>query len=60
MNIAYQVIIWYLLYNKTKEAEPMDNQSIITHISRMLLDFEEGPLRAVYMVVKQMHDMHRP
>ena len=54
------MIIWYLLDNKTKEAEPMDNQSIITHISRMLLDFEEGPLRAVYMVVKQMHDMHRP
>ena len=38
----------------------MDNQPIITHISRMLTDFEEGPLRAVYMVVKQMYDMQRP
>lgn len=37
----------------------MDNQSIITHISRMLLDFEDGPLRAVYMVVKQMYDMRK-
>ena len=35
----------------------MDNQPIIIHISRMLADFPEAPLRAVYMVVRQYHEM---
>lgn len=35
----------------------MDNQPIIIHISRMLADLEESPLRAVYMVVKELHDV---
>ena len=38
-----------------KEAEPIDNEPIIVHISRMLRDLKEEPLRAVYMVVEQMH-----
>lgn len=38
-----------------KEAEPIDNEPIITHISRMLRDLKEEPLRAVYMVVQQLH-----
>ena len=33
----------------------MDNQPIIIHISKMLADLDEGPLRAVYMVVKELH-----
>lgn len=35
----------------------MDNP-IIIHISRMLEDLPEDPLRAVYMVVRQMHELH--
>lgn len=38
----------------------MDKQPIILHISRMLEDFDEDPLRAVYMVVRQMHHLRRP
>ena len=45
---------------KTKEAAPMDNKPIIVHISRMLEDLPEDPLRAVYMVVKQLYDLRRP
>lgn len=37
----------------------MDNQPIIIHIAAMLADFEEGPLRAAYMVVKQLHELQR-
>ena len=43
--------------SKTKEAEPMDNQPIIFHISQMLADLDEEPIRAVYMVVRQLHQM---
>lgn len=35
----------------------MDNRPIIIHISRLLEDFPEAPLRAVYMVVRQYHEM---
>lgn len=35
----------------------MNNRAIILHISRMLEDFDEMPLRAIYMVVKQYHDL---
>ena len=38
----------------------MDNQPIIVHINKMLADFPEGPLRAVYMVVRQMYELQRP
>lgn len=37
----------------------MDNQPIIIHISGMLTEFEEGPLRAVYMVVRQLYLMQK-
>lgn len=45
---------------KTKEAKPMDKQPIIMHISRMLEELPEDPIRAVYMVVKQMYDLRGP
>ena len=35
----------------------MDKKPIIIHISKMLEDFDEMPLRAIYMVVKQYHDL---
>lgn len=35
----------------------MDNQPIIVHISRMLADLDEGGLRAVYMIVQQLHNL---
>ena len=38
-----------------KEAEPIDNELYIQHISQMLRGFREEPLRAVYMVVQQLH-----
>ena len=38
----------------------MDNQPIIIHIDRMLATFPEDPLRAVYMVVKQMYELQKP
>lgn len=38
----------------------MEKQPVILHISRMLEALEEGPLRAVYMVVKQLYDHRRP
>lgn len=38
----------------------MDKKPIIIHISRMLEDLPEDPLRAVYMVVKQMYELKRP
>lgn len=38
----------------------MDKQPIIMHISRMLEELPEDPIRAVYMVVKQMYDLRGP
>ena len=38
-----------------KEAAPIDNELYIQHISQMLRGFREEPLRAVYMVVQQLH-----
>lgn len=38
----------------------MDNQPIIYHIDKMLTDFDEEPLRAVYMVVRQMYALQKP
>lgn len=38
----------------------MDNQPIIIHIDRMLSTFPEDPLRAVYMVVRQMYELQKP
>lgn len=35
----------------------MDNQPIIVHICRMLADLDEGGLRAVYMIVRQIYDL---
>lgn len=32
---------------------------IILHIEAMLATFEQEPLRAVYMVVKQMYDLQK-
>ena len=46
--------------NIKREADPMDKQPIIIHIGKMLEDFGEAPLRAVYMVVRQMHDLQNP
>jgi hypothetical protein len=43
-----------------QEVKPMDNQPIIIHIDRMLSTFPEDPLRAVYMVVKQMYELQKP
>lgn len=37
----------------------MDNKPIILHIAAMLEKFEEMPLRAVYMVVKQLYDLQK-
>lgn len=38
----------------------MDNQPIIYHIDKMLTEFEEESLRAVYMVVRQMYALQKP
>ena len=38
-----------------KEAASIDNELYIQHISQMLRGFREEPLRAVYMVVQQLH-----
>lgn len=61
IKLAYCVSCCFLLCMNQKknerEADPMDNQPIIIHISRMLADFPEAPLRAVYMVVRQYHEM---
>lgn len=35
----------------------MDKKPIILHIAQLLEDFDEMPLRAIYMVVKQYHDL---
>lgn len=35
----------------------MDKQPIIVHMTRLLADLDEGPLRAAYMVVKELHDL---
>lgn len=38
----------------------MEKKAVILHISRMLEALEEDPLRAVYMVTKQLYDHRRP
>ena len=43
--------------SKPKEAKSIDPKPIILHIDKMLEDFEEAPLRAVYMVVKELHEL---
>lgn len=35
----------------------MDKQPIIVHMTQLLADLDEGPLRAAYMVVKELHDL---
>ena len=35
----------------------MNREPIVDHISAMLRELEEEPLRAAYMVVKQLHDL---
>lgn len=35
----------------------MDKGAVILHIGRMLADLDEEPIRAVYMVVRQLHQM---
>lgn len=35
----------------------MDNQPIIFHISQMLAALDDGGLRAVYMIVRQLHTL---
>ena len=33
----------------------MDKAAVILHIGRMLADLDEEPIRAVYMVVRELH-----
>jgi hypothetical protein len=47
-------------HNKTKEAIPMDKKAVIIHISRILETLPEDSIRAVYMVTRQMHELHAP
>lgn len=35
----------------------MDKGAVILHIGRMLADLDEEPIRAVYMLVRQLHQM---
>lgn len=42
-----------------KGGNAMDNQPIIVHIAAMLAEFEEMPLRAAYMVIKQLYDYQK-
>lgn len=37
----------------------MNQEAIIIHIAAMLADFEEAPLRAAYMVIKQLHELQK-
>lgn len=37
----------------------MNKQAIIVHISQMLQEFGEGPLRAFYMIVKEYDELVR-
>ena len=38
----------------------MDNEPYIQHITQMLRRLPPEPLRAVYMVVKQMYELQKP
>lgn len=36
----------------------MDKKAVIIHISRILETLPEDSIRAVYMVTRQMHELH--
>lgn len=38
----------------------MDNEPVIQHITQMLRRLPPDPLRAVYMVVKELEDLANP
>lgn len=58
LRIEYHIIPCYGKATKTQEVVPMANP-IILHIEAMLTTFDQEPLTAVYMVVKQMYDMQK-
>lgn len=37
----------------------MEKEPIIIHISQMLREFQEGPLRAFYLIVKEYHELQK-
>jgi hypothetical protein len=44
---------------KTKGARPIEKQPIVIHMNQLLLELDEGPLRAAYMVIKELHDLQQ-
>ena len=37
----------------------MEKNPIIVHVDKMLSDLDDDQIRAIYMVVKQIHDLRR-
>jgi len=61
-KVEYCVSFHFLVsvnQQKPKEAEPMEKEPIIIHICQMLREFNEGPLRAFYMIVKEYHELQK-
>jgi hypothetical protein len=44
---------------KQKGARPIEKQPIVIHMNQLLLELDEGPLRAAYMVIKELHDLQQ-